>query len=57
MDKYQILSGSVRMIHQDIPDHEVLLSFNNDDDARAFVEWFTLRQDDFESFADSFEEF
>jgi hypothetical protein len=34
----------------DVPAHEVLISFNNDNDAAAFIEWFQLKRDDFETF-------
>jgi hypothetical protein len=27
-------------IHIGIPDHQILISFNNDDDAEKFAEWF-----------------
>jgi len=34
-----------------IPEHEVLISFNNDDDAYAFHEWWQKRgKEDFEKF-------
>lgn len=34
----------------DVPDHEVLISFNNDNDAYAFVEWFEDNRELFETY-------
>ena len=58
MDKYSINSGTQIVIYHEIPEHEVYLSFNNDSDAHAFVEWFEKNRTDFEKFVDEeFEDF
>jgi len=34
-----------------VPEHEVLIQFNNDDDAYAFNEWWNIRgKEDFEKY-------
>ena len=52
MDPFSINSGKRVDIPYDIPDHEVLLSFNNDDDATLFMEWFEHHKDSFQGFVD-----
>ena len=52
MDAFQIINACRHGLY-DVPDHEVLLSFNNDDDAYKFVEWFELLQDEFEFYVDN----
>lgn len=55
MDKYDIISDHRHGLY-DVPLHEVLLSFNNDDDAILFVEWFEDHRNDFEAFVDAKQE-
>jgi hypothetical protein len=49
MDQYEMISGQQHGLY-DVPEHEVLLSFNNDDDACLFAEWFYKNGRDFEAF-------
>ncbi|MGD2072937.1 MAG: hypothetical protein PVG65_05570 [Candidatus Thorarchaeota archaeon] len=56
MDEYQIISGHQWGLYN-VPEHEVLISFNNDYDARAFEEWFYKNKKSFEKFADNYENF
>ena len=52
MDKYEVINAHRHGLY-DVPEHEVLLSFNNDDDAYKFVEWFEIFSDDFECYVDN----
>ncbi len=49
MDDYDIINDGQHGLY-DVPLHEVLISFNNDCDAIAFVEWFENNRDEFEKF-------
>ena len=51
MDKFEIINAHRHGLY-DVPDHEVLISFNNDSDAYAFIEWFYKNQKDFEAYVD-----
>lgn len=51
MDKYNVINAHRHGLY-DVPDHEVLISFNNDDDAYLFVEWFEKNSESFQSFVD-----
>ena len=53
MDKYEIINASRHGLYS-VPNQEVLLSFNNDDDAYKFIEWFESNSDDFEFYVDHF---
>jgi len=52
MDKYEIINAHRHGLYS-VPNHEVLLSFNNDDDAYKFIEWFESNSDDFEYYVDN----
>lgn len=48
IDEYRFNNQEVSFY---IPEHEVLISFNNDDDAYAFNEWWNVRgKEDFEKY-------
>ena len=49
IDDYDIISGHKHGLY-DVPEHEVLMSFNNDNDAVAFIEWFNENREKFEEY-------
>ncbi len=55
-DSFQIITGQ-RNVTYTIPEHEVLISFDNDDDALAFTEWFYQNRESFDRFAKDYEPF
>ena len=52
MDKYEIINAHRHGLYS-VPNHEVLLSFNNDDDAYKFIEWFEINSNHFEDYVDN----
>lgn len=50
MDDFDVSCGQQNRNGYDVPEHEVLLTFNNDNDAAAFIEWFRVRRGDFEKY-------
>ena len=52
MDQFEIINAHRHGLYN-VPDHEVLLSFNNDDDAYKFIDWFELVRADFEFYVDN----
>lgn len=49
MDDYDIITGHRHGLY-DVPEHEVVMSFNNDNDAVAFIEWFNENREKFEEY-------
>ena len=52
MDKYEIINSHKSGLY-DVLAHEVLLSFNNDDDAYKFIKWFEINSNHFEDYVDN----
>ena len=52
MDTFKILSGTQFNITHELPEYQVLLDFNNDSDALAFMDWFAQNQKNFEEYVD-----
>jgi hypothetical protein len=53
MDEYQVINEHRHGLY-DVPLHEVLISFNNDQDALAFIDWFEENRKNFEEFFDKY---
>ena len=53
MDSFNVLSGTQLNIAYELPEYQVLLDFNNNSDALAFMDWFAQNQKKFEAYVDT----